>query len=101
MPRSDKPERHFPVRLTQAQRKVVAQIAPEMADRLKLDEANQRSVPFTRAELKSLKAKADSAIRTAERGVVRNSLQHVLDGVTQSLEGAQGFRAVPARERVF
>jgi len=29
---------HCPVRLTQAQRKAVAEIAPELADRLNLDE---------------------------------------------------------------
>jgi hypothetical protein len=32
------------VKLTQAQRKVVAEIAPDLADRLKLDERNQRTV---------------------------------------------------------
>jgi hypothetical protein len=51
MPRSGKPVQLFPIRLTQAQRRVVARIAPEMADRLKLAEDNQRSIPFTRAEL--------------------------------------------------
>jgi hypothetical protein len=77
-------EQHFPVRLTRAQRKVVAQLAPEMADRLKLNEPNQRSIIFTCAELRFL-----------------NSVRHALDAVGQALEGAEGFTAVPARERVF
>jgi hypothetical protein len=34
----------FPVRLTQAQRRVVASIAPELAARLMLDERNQRTI---------------------------------------------------------
>src|SRR5262249_42374245 len=38
---------HFAVRLTQAQRKVVAEIVPELSERLKLDERNQRTIPFT------------------------------------------------------
>ena len=37
MPREEKPQQHFPVRLTQAQRKVVAQAVPGLADRLKLE----------------------------------------------------------------
>jgi hypothetical protein len=43
MPSSKKPELRFPVRLTQAQRKVVAGIGPELAGRLKLDKRNQRT----------------------------------------------------------
>ena len=40
---------HVPVRLTEAQRKVVAEIAPELTDRLKLNERNQRTIPLTPA----------------------------------------------------
>ncbi len=70
---------HVPVRLTQAQRKVVAEIAPELAERLKLDERNQRTIPFTLAELKAIKEKAGKALRQASTGMVRNSLRHVTD----------------------
>jgi hypothetical protein len=101
MPRSEKPEPHFPVRLTQAQRKIVAEVAPEMAKRLKLDEANQRTITFTLAELKSLKAKADTAVHKVTTGTVRNSFRHILDAVSQVLERTQGLGAIPARERVF
>jgi hypothetical protein len=58
MPRKQQTDQHFPVKLTQAQRKVVAEIAPELADRLKLNERNQRTIPFTLAELNTIKAKA-------------------------------------------
>ena len=54
MPRSHQPAQQFPVRLTQAQRKVVAEIVPKLADRLKLDERNQRTIQFTPAELKKV-----------------------------------------------
>ena len=70
---------HVPVRLTQAQRKVVAEIAPQLADRLKLDERNQRTIEFSLAELKAIKEKAGQAIRQAGTGMVRNSLRHVTD----------------------
>ena len=42
------PQQHIPVRLTQAQRKVVAEIAPELADRLKLDRRERASRPSLR-----------------------------------------------------
>lgn len=92
---------HFPVRLTQAQRKVVAEIVPELADRLKLHERNQRTIQFTLAELKAIKAKAGKAIRQASTGMVRNSLRHVTDLTGQALDRSRGHGAIPAAERVY
>jgi hypothetical protein len=94
-------QQHYPVKLTQAQRKVVAEIAPALADRLKLDQRNQRTIPFTLAELKAIKEKATKAIRHASTGVVRNSLRHVIDLATQALDRSRGLRAIPAAERVY
>jgi len=92
---------HFPVRLTQAQRKVVAEVAPELADRLKLDERNQRTIPFTLAELKAIKEKAGKAMRQANTGMVRNSLRHVTDLAAQALDRSRGLGAIAAAERVY
>src|SRR5262245_43029946 len=92
---------HVPVRLIQAQRKVVAEVVPELADRLKLNERNQRTVPFTVAELKAIKEKAGKAIRQASTGMVRNSLRHVTDLAAQALDRSRGLGAVPAAERVY
>ncbi len=91
----------FPVKLTQAQRKVVAEIAPELADRLKLDERNQRTISFTLAELRAIKEKAGKAMLDANRGMVRNSLRHVTDLAAHALERSQGIGAIPAAERVY
>jgi hypothetical protein len=55
---------HSPVRLTQAQRKVVAEIVPDLAERLKLDEPDQRTIEFTVAELKIIQKQAASAFQT-------------------------------------
>jgi hypothetical protein len=101
MTRNQQPERHFPVRLTQAQRKVVAEIAPELADRLKLDERSQRTIPFSLAELKAIKEKAGHAIRQARTGMVRNSLRHVSDLAAQALDRSRGPGAIPAAERLY
>jgi hypothetical protein len=101
MPRNQRPDQHFSVRLTQAQRKVVAEIVPDLADRLKLDERNQRTIPFTLAELKAIKEKAGKAMRRASTGMVRNSLRHVTDLTTQALDRSRGVGAIPAAERLY
>jgi hypothetical protein len=92
---------HFPVKLTQAQRKLVAEVAPELADRLKLGERNQRTIPFTLAELRAVKEKAGKAFRQAGTGMVRNSLRHVTDLIAQALDRSRGLGAVHAAGRVY
>ncbi len=92
---------HVPVRLTPAQRKVVAEVAPELADRLKLDERNQRTIPFTPAELKAIKVRAGKAMPQAGTGMVRNSLRHVTDLAAQALDRSGGLGAIPAAKRVY
>jgi hypothetical protein len=92
---------HFPVKLTQAQRKVVAEFAPELADRLKLHEQNQRAIRFTLAELRAVKEEAGKAVRQAGTGMVRNSLRHVTDLMAQALDRSGGLGAVPDAGRVY
>ena len=50
-------------KFTHAQRKVVAELMPELADRLLLDTSNQRTLPFTLYELQTMQQKAHEAIR--------------------------------------
>ena len=101
MPRNPQPDQRFPVRLTHAQRKVVAGVAPQLADRLKLAERNQRTISFTLAELKSIKERAGEAMRHVSTGMVRNSLRHVTDLAAQALDRSRGLGAIPAAERVY
>jgi hypothetical protein len=101
MPRNQNHEQRYQVKLTQAQRKVVAEIAPELTDRLKLDEKPQRTIQFTLAELKAIQKKAAAAVRQAGTGMVRNSLRHVADLTAQALDRSRGLGAIPAGERVY
>ncbi len=101
MPARHHPEQHFPVKLTLAQRKVVAEIAPELTDRLKLDEKPQRTIPFTLAELKTIQTQAAASVRQADTGMKRNSLRHVTDLAAQALERAEGFGAIPVSGRLY
>jgi hypothetical protein len=89
------------VLLTQAQRKVVADLLPKFADRLKLDEKNPRTIPFTVKELESIRVKAEAAQPHAENGMIRNSLRHVVDAVTKALEEVEGIGSIPVTERLY
>ena len=44
----------FPLNLTQAQRKLVAELVPELAQRLKMEERYSRTIQFTLDELKHI-----------------------------------------------
>lgn len=101
MPRQPQPGQCFSVILTQAQRKVVAEIVPELADRLKLVEKPQRAIKFTLAELKAIQKSAAAGVRQASTGMKRNSLRHVADLTAQALDRSQGIGSIPAAERVY
>src|SRR5437016_5804759 len=93
--------KHFPVKLTQAQRKVIAEIVPELADRLKIDEKPQRTIQLTVAELKAIKTKAGKAVLRLITGNVRNSLRRVTELMTHAIERSKGIGAIPVSERVY
>ena len=90
----DSPNRAILV--TQAQRKVVADLLPGLADRLKLDEKNPRTISFTAKELETIREKAVAARSHVQNGMKRNSLRHVVDAVTKALEESNGIGSIPA-----
>src|SRR3954467_9714200 len=96
----DSPQR-YPVKLSQAQRKVVAEVASEFVERLKLDEKPQRTIAFTPAELKAIRKKAAAGISQATSGMKRNSLRHVVDLTEQALDRSQGIGSIPVSERLY
>src|SRR5271168_3975917 len=93
MPRTKKPEPRLPVKLTVAQRKVLAEVAPKFADRLKLDEPNQRIIDFTVAELKAIKAKVETAIKSVSTGYERRPLRLALQAADQAIAQSQRLSA--------
>jgi hypothetical protein len=90
-----------PVSFTQAQRKVVGELLPKCAERLKLDEKNPRTISFTAKELESIRDKAEAARPHAENGMKSNSLRHVVDAVTKAIKEAEGIGSIPASERLY
>jgi hypothetical protein len=95
MPRKRQPEQQFPVKLTQAQRKVVAEAAPALARWLKLNEQGQRAIPLTLAQLRTVKEKARKALRQPGTGRSRVSLRHVFQACGQALDQHLGTAGLP------
>jgi hypothetical protein len=89
------------VLLTQAQRKAVADLMPKLAERLKLDEKNSRTISFTSKVLQSIQQKADAARSRAETGMKRNSQRHVVDAISKALEDSEGIGSIPVSERLY
>ena len=94
-------EGQFPVAFTQAQRIVVARLFPELAHRLRLDEANQKTVSLTLHELNMICKEVAPAIRLADSGMKRTSLRHVLDITERALDNFQGIGVIPVKERIY
>jgi Protein of unknown function (DUF2934) len=95
MPGNPNPEPQVPVKLTQPQRKAVAQIAPGLADRLKLGEKPRRTIPFSLAELKAIKEKARGTLRQGGTGRTRVPLRYVFQACAQALDQHLGATALP------
>lgn len=89
------------VPITAAQRKVVADLLPELSDRLDLSKKNSRTISFTVKELQTIQQKAQEAIRHAETGMIRNSLRHIIEATSKAIEDSQGIGSIPISERLF
>jgi hypothetical protein len=96
-----KHEQQFPVRLTLAQRKVVAEVVAPLARRLKLDEPNERAVSLALDEMRVIQQKARLAIGGFDSGMKRNSLRHVICVTEQAIEHFQGIGRIPHKERIY
>lgn len=86
---------------TEAQRKAIAGILPKLADRLKLDEKNSRTISLPLDELQTIHLKAEQAIPKADTGMRRNSLRCIADATTKAIEDSQGIGSIPGSDRLY
>jgi hypothetical protein len=94
-------QRQYPLRATIAQRKVLAQLMPQFADRLRLDEPVQRAVLFSMAELKSIPPVLIRAQRQRTQDVKWHALRNLRDLTERTIEHFQGIGVIPVRERIY
>ncbi len=90
----------FPLRLTQAQRRAVAGLLPNLSPRLALD-AKNRTSHFTLAEIEEIATECTKAIPKAKTGMERNSLRHVVEAAERAIRQSQGIARIPAKDRLY
>jgi len=91
----------FPVKFSQAQRRAIAGLLPDLTDRLEIDTKNQRVIQFTINEIRDIHDRAEVMVSQAESGMVRNSLRHIADITTEASENAGGIGRIPASQRIY
>jgi Plasmid pRiA4b ORF-3-like protein len=96
-----KARNQFPVGFSLRQRQAIARLFPDLADRLRLDEANQKRVAFTLEELSAIRNRSRTAVRTAGTGFERATLRCVEDLAKQAIARFEGIGAIPGRERIY
>lgn len=94
-------EHSITISLTKAQRIALAEICPELEDRLKLDENHSRTIAFDPNEVISIQEEALYAVEQATEGMKRNSYRHIADAAKKALEKSEGIGSIPSCERVF
>jgi hypothetical protein len=95
------PEQRFPVRLTKAQRIVVAEMFSELSERLRLDEPDQRLVSLSLNEMMAIHQKARQSVGRSDSGMKRNSLMHVADLTMETFERFQGIGRITLKDRIY
>lgn len=97
-----KQQPNVPLNLTHAQRKVLADILPALADRLKIAEVGSRTVHFKLKEVREIAAKCQTTLPKTS-GMVRNSIRHITEAAAKALELHRdgGIGGIPAAERVY
>jgi len=101
MAEKQKHEQQFPLKLTLAQRKVVAEVLAPFSERLRLDEPNERLVSFSLDEMRAIHEQARLAIQRTDSGMKRNSLRHVAYVTEQAIEHFQGIGRIPVKDRIY
>jgi hypothetical protein len=89
------------VSLTQAQRVAIADLFPQMIDRLKLDVSHQVKIAFTVSQMKAIWWCAGEAVPVAASGTKRHSLRCIVAAFRQAIEGAHGIAAIAPSKRLY
>ena len=99
-----KPEKpNSPLNLTHARRRLVAELIPSLADRLKTDEVASRTIRFTATELRQIIAKCKTAMPKADKCKIRDALEHIVEAAAEALKPHKegGIGRIPVSERVY
>ena len=94
-------ELNFSVKFSQAQRRVVAKLLPDLTDRLQIDIKNQRTIRLTINEIEDIHDGAEEMVSQVTSGLVRKSLRHIMETTAKARESAAGIGRIPASQRLY
>ncbi|QDU59422.1 Plasmid pRiA4b ORF-3-like protein [Planctomycetes bacterium Pan216] len=95
------PETSIDVRLTQTQRTFVAELTPELTERLCVEKKQPRSIAFTKAELLITRQTVRQLALKEEHGTKRIFLQRLVDRLSEALGDATKIAATPVTKRCY
>ncbi len=98
---AQEPGRDYPVRLSILQRRLIAGLAPEFADRLKLSEQTQRVITFDIPEWKIIHRKVESARNPNKFDMRARSLRQALALIQNVIEEESRSGYIPLTQRLF
>lgn len=93
----------FPLHLTEAQRRVIARLWPDLTPHLRLDCAKGRTLQFSLQEIQEIARVCRAALPSAATGMERNSLYLAAKVTEQAAEkfGEGNIHRIPAGQRLY
>jgi hypothetical protein len=91
------PESTTTLTLTLVQRKLLADLLPEFTARLKLDQNNSRTIPFTPTELEEIR----TTVTGSDLSSQRHSHRLLIERISNALETSAGIGLIPASGRLY
>lgn len=101
MPREHSPEADIAIKLTQVQRKIIAELFPQFTERVRLHEPNQRNVMFSAEELKQVQETIQGKLQQGVKGQGRHSLRLMTQVVSRALGRDQQIRSGQAAGGIY
>jgi hypothetical protein len=92
---------NYPVKLSFLQRRLIAGIAPEFTDRLKLSEQNQRVITLDLPEWTTIRRKVESATNPNAYDMRSRSLHQALESIQTVTEEASRNGYIPLSQRLY
>ena len=93
--------RDYPVKLSILQRRLIAGLAQEFADRLKLSEQNQRVISLGLPEWTTIRQRVEAAMKPNAFDMRSRSLQQALESIQNVIEEGARNGYIPLSQRLY
>lgn len=100
LPPPTMPNPQIKVRLSILERRQIAILLPEFANRLELDESNSRMIPLSLDEAKRVLDALKSDIRE-HRAMIQSALERAMESFEKAIEDTTGIGTINANKRLY